>query len=63
MSMTRRLMAKVFENTDPSHAFGWYYMLEMRPPIGPYPTRNEAVDALRSEARVLYGWKAEDEEI
>jgi hypothetical protein len=49
--MTQKPMAKVWHQADRG---GWFYMLDMNSPVGPFDGWVTAVDKLREEARVKY---------
>jgi hypothetical protein len=36
--------------SDPSIASGWHYTVDMGEPIGPFPTKREAVDGMQRRA-------------
>jgi hypothetical protein len=49
--MTQKPMAKVWHQADRG---GWFYMLDMNSPVGPFDNWVIALDKLRDEAKIKY---------
>jgi hypothetical protein len=47
-------MAKVFYSSGPQHMPGWYYQIDMATPVGPFDTKQAAVDTAQTTGGINY---------